>query len=206
MTFAPGQSGNLNGRPSGARNKRTQEILDLIKASGHKDPLLALSELVSSSKDEAVVAQASSMLAPYLHSKLASKPTPPDPVYVEQALNLPAPSTIRQAYENIAQLSHMKAQGQLDIATATSLIEDQKVILYALIDEAKLLTVQGGAPEQTIFIEGGLPALPGTNITMPPARMNGKDAIDPDPNFTSGNSPQGQEDPGQGPPPGSTEP
>jgi hypothetical protein len=93
MTFAPGQSGNLNGRPSGARNKRTQEFLDLIKAAGHKDPLVALSELVSNSKDEAVVAQASSMLAPYLHSKLAAKVTPPDPVYVEQALNLPAPST-----------------------------------------------------------------------------------------------------------------
>jgi hypothetical protein len=180
MPFAPGQSGNLNGRPSGSRNRRTQEILDLIKASGHKDPLLALSELVSNSKDEAVVAQASSMLAPYLHSKLAAKVTPPDPVYVEQALNLPAPYTIRQAYENIAQLSHMKAQGQLDIATATSLIEDQKVILYALIDEAKLLAAAGGSPEQTIYIEGGLPPLPGTEIIMPPTPMNGKDAIEPD--------------------------
>jgi hypothetical protein len=156
-TWKPGESGNPNGRPAGSRNIRTREVLDLIRAQGHKDPLVTLSELQNSSDDEGIRATAANMLAPYLHSKLAAKPQPPDPVYVEEAINLPRPTTIKQAYENIALLTEYKSQARLDLATADSLINDQKVILYALIDEAKLLAVQGGGPETTIKIEGGLP-------------------------------------------------
>jgi hypothetical protein len=36
-----------------------------------------------------------------------------------------------------------------------------------LIEEAKLITAQGGGPEQVIKIEGGLPELPGTRVEMP---------------------------------------
>jgi hypothetical protein len=146
--WKPGVSGNPGGRPAGSRNIRTQEVLDLIRAQGHKDPLVTLSELQNSSDDDGIRATAANMLAPYLHSKLAAKPQPPDPVYVEQAINLPRPTTIKQAYENIALLTE-----------------------YALIDEAKLLAAQGGSPEQVIRIEGGMPVLPGTNIIMP--ELNG---------------------------------
>ena len=105
----------------------------------------------------------------YVHSKLAAKPQPPDPVYVEEAVNLPRPTTIKQAYENLALLTEYKSQAKLDLVTADSLISDQKVILYALIDEAKLLAAQGGAPEQVIRIEGGMPRAPGhEGIIMPP--------------------------------------
>ena len=134
-------------------------MLDLIRAQGYKDPLVTLSELQNSSDDEGIRATAANMLAPYPHSKLAAKPQPPDPVYIEEAISLPKPDTIRQAYENIAHLTEMKATGKLDLATADSLINGQKVILYALIDEQKLLAVQGGGPETTIKIEGGLPSL-----------------------------------------------
>jgi hypothetical protein len=167
--FKPGEVRNPNGRPTGSRNKRTQEVLDLIRAQGHKDPLVTLSELQNSADDEGIRASAANMLAPYLHSKLAAKPQPPDPVYVEEAVNLPRPTTIKQAYENIAHLTEMKSTGKLDLVTADSLISDQKVILYALIDEAKLLAAQGGAPEQVIRIEGGMPRAPGhEGIIMPP--------------------------------------
>jgi hypothetical protein len=112
------------------------------------------------------------MLAPFLHSKMAVKPVPPDPVYLEQAVSLPRPTTIREAYENILKLSEMKAQGQLDVATADSLIADQRVVLNAMVDEAKLIAAQGDPTQpQQIIITGGLPELPGTSITMP--QLNG---------------------------------
>ena len=41
--WTSGHSGNPEGRPKGSRNKRTQEILDLIQGRGDKDPLDALS-------------------------------------------------------------------------------------------------------------------------------------------------------------------
>jgi hypothetical protein len=67
----------------------------------------------------------------------------------------------------------MKAQGQIDLVTADSLINDQRVVLNAMVDEAKLLAAQGdpSVPQQ-IVITGGLPAIPGTNITMP-EQLNG---------------------------------
>jgi uncharacterized protein DUF5681 len=172
--WRPGQSGNPNGRPVGSRNNRTKEVIERIIALGHKDPLITLAELQANSDDENVRATAANMLAPYLHSKLAAKPQPPDPVYVEEAISLPRPTTIKQAYENIALLTEYKSQAKLDIATADSLINDQKIILYALIDDAKLHAAQGGSPEQVIRIEGGLPELPGTNIIMP-TPLNGHD-------------------------------
>jgi hypothetical protein len=172
--WKPGQSGNPNGRPVGSRNNRTKEVVEQILALGLKDPLVTLAELQATDPDSGIRATAANMLAPYLHSKLAAKPQPPDPVYIEQAVNLPRPISVRQASDNIALLSEMKAQGKIDIATADNLINDQKVILYALLDEQKLLTAQGGAPEQVIRIEGGLPELPGTNIIMP-TPLNGHD-------------------------------
>lgn len=167
-----GQSGNPNGRPKDARRPRTQEVIALIKSYGHKDPLETLSELQHNSQDEAIRATAANMLAPYLHSKLASTPVPPPPVYIEEAISLPRPTSIDQASNNIARLSEMKAQGQLDFATADSLINDNRTILYALIDEAKLLAAQGGSPQQTIRIENALPQLPGTRIVMPNVNGN----------------------------------
>jgi hypothetical protein len=69
MTFQPGVAANPNGRPKGSRNRRTQEILDLIQGRGDKDPLDALSEIITTNKDAAIVAQAANILAPYVHSK-----------------------------------------------------------------------------------------------------------------------------------------
>jgi hypothetical protein len=158
--WKPGVSGNPGGRPAGSRNIRTQEVLDLIRAQGHKDPLVTLSELQNSSDDEDIRATAANMLAPYLHSKLAAKPQPPDPVYVEQAIHLPRPTTIKQAYENIALLTEYKSTAKLDFVTADSLINDQKVILYALIDEAKLLAAQGGHQSRSSASKVACPCSP----------------------------------------------
>jgi hypothetical protein len=114
---------------------------------------------------------AANMLAPYLHSKNATKPVQPDPVYFETEA-LPRPANISEACSNIALLSEMKATGQLDVVTADSLINDQRIILNAMVDEAKLLAANPdpNVPQQ-IIVTGGLPELPGTQIVMP--QING---------------------------------
>src|SRR6516225_4085706 len=99
--FQPGQVTNPNGRPVGSRNNRTKEIVEKIIALGHQDPLITLAELQAKSHDEAIRATAANMLAPYLHSKNATKPVAPDPVYFEQAVSLSRPTNIREAYSNI---------------------------------------------------------------------------------------------------------
>jgi hypothetical protein len=158
----------------GSRNNRTKEIVNQIVAAGYKDPLVTLAELQATDPDPGIRATAANMLAPYLHSKNMAKPVPPDPVYFEQAVTLPRPTNIREAYENILKLSEMKALAQLDVATADSLINDQRVVLNAMVDEAKLIAAQCDPnAQQVIKIEGGLPELPGTNITMP--QLNGHD-------------------------------
>jgi len=167
MVFQPGHE-HSKGRPTGARNRSSYELREKLKARGDRDPAEFLSSIVSDNTQSTEVRiAASGQLMPYYHSKLGATPVPPPPVYVQEAVSLPAPSTIRQAYKNISRLSEMKAQGQLDFATADSLINDQRVILNALVDEAKLIAAQGPTGDMTIHIEGGLPSLPGTNIAMP---------------------------------------
>ena len=167
MVFQPGHE-HSKGRPTGARNRSSYELREKLKARGDRDPAEFLSSIVSDNNQSTEVRiAASGQLMPYYHSKLGATPVPPPPVYVQEAVSLPAPSTIRQAYKNISRLSEMKAQGQLDFATADSLINDQRVILNALVDEAKLIAAQGPTGDMTIHIEGGLPSLPGTNIAMP---------------------------------------
>ncbi len=170
----PGKSGNPNGRPAGARNKTSYALRERLKARGDKDPAEFLSELVSNeSEPKELRIAASGQLMPYYHSKLGASPVAPDPVYFEQAVTLPRPTSIREAYENILKLTEMKALGQLNVVSADSLISDQRTVLNAMVDEAKLFSAQGGSPEQTIRIEGGLPPLPGTDVIMPDRNLNG---------------------------------
>ena len=162
------QPGN-DGRPKGARNRGSYELRERLKARGGKDPAEFLSDIISNSNasTECKIA-ASANLMPYYHSKLGATPIPPSPIYAQEAVSLPRPKTIREAYENVLKLSEMKAQGQLDVTTADSLIADQKTVLNAMVDEAKLLAAAGNPnQEQRIIIEGGLPPIPGTEVIMP---------------------------------------
>jgi hypothetical protein len=173
QSWKPGQKVEGGGRPSGARNRRTTEIVNQIIAAGHQDPLLTLAELQAKSSDEGIRATAANMLAPYLHSKVGTTPVPAPPRYMEIQQQINKPKSIAEAYDNIFYLSDLKAKGEIDIESADSLITDQRVVLNAMVDEAKLLSAQGGSPEQTISIEGGLPELPGTDVIMPDREMNG---------------------------------
>jgi hypothetical protein len=173
--FKPGSSGNPNGRPTGSRNKSSYELRERLKARGGKDPAEFLSDIISSSdaSTECKIA-ASGQLMPYYHSKLGATPIPPSPIYVQEAISLPRPTNIQSAYENILKLSEMKASGQLDFVTADSLINDQRVVLNAMVDEAKLIVARGDPnAEQKIIIEGGLPTLPGCDNLIMPHQLNG---------------------------------
>jgi hypothetical protein len=170
LTFKSGEVSNPNGRPKGSRNKRTEEIFTRLEARGDLDPADLLSSIVTNTTEpKELRIQAAGLLLPYRYGKCGSLV----PLrYNEQPVQVPRATSIQQATDNIAYLSELKAQGQLDLDFADSLITDNKAILAALVEEAKLLAAQGGPREQTIRIEGGLPELPGTNVIMP-HEMNG---------------------------------
>jgi hypothetical protein len=141
--------------------------MEEIKGLGHKDALLVLSTIANDeSADIAYRVTAASSLAPFQHPKLASLPTPR---YIDEPIQLPEPTTIEQANKNIAYISNLKAQGLIDLDFANSLIADNTTIANNLIaeEELKFKISPPSERDQTITIEGGLPALPGTNITMP---------------------------------------
>jgi hypothetical protein len=167
VTFKAGENwnGNASGRPKGARNRRTQEVLDLIQARGDKDPLDALSDLITNNKDPAIVASASNILAPYLHSKRSTTPAPrffPEPVVV------PIFHTIEQAEEYLAQIPVMLGNCSIDSQSAlelSTLVRNWIEAKLAHINTDLKVEAQGTG-DATIRIEGGLPVLPGTNINM----------------------------------------
>jgi hypothetical protein len=72
-------------------------------------------------------------------------------------------------------LTDLKAQGQIDIDIADSLIGGLRTMAQSIVAEEELKLKYANSPlaskEQTIQIEGGLPALPGTNVIMP--ELNG---------------------------------
>jgi hypothetical protein len=164
MPFYPGESGNPNGRKPGSRNRRTQEILDLIQARGDTDPLDALSAIVTTNKDPNIVATASSILAPYCHSKRGTLPAPrflPEPVAV------PTFTSITQAEDYLASIPVLLGRGEIDSQTAlelSTLTKNWLDAIYAHQEYDLKLAAQGGGSDTTIRITGGLPPLPGSNI------------------------------------------
>jgi hypothetical protein len=178
MPYESGEAwkGNASGRPKGTRNKRTQEILDMIAERGDTDPLDYLSGIVSGNGQYTTEQKtiAANYLLPYKHSKCGTTPVPR---YIAEPIELPhlKPQTLEQINENINFITELKAQGRLDIDIADSFINGQRAIANNLIAEEELKLKIANSPaalgDQTIQIVGGLPALPGTSIIMP--EMNG---------------------------------
>jgi hypothetical protein len=167
-SFVNGQIGNPNGRPLGSRNKRTKEIIQQIIESNNKDPLITLSEISSTDPDSSIRAAAANMLAPYMHSKMQSTPAPR---FVEESFDIPTFTHISDAEQFLARIAALVSSGSLDIQTGLELSTLAKNWIDAQCAREELAIKQYNAGttehEQTIRIEGGLPALPGTNITMP---------------------------------------
>jgi hypothetical protein len=154
------------GRPKGSLNKRTQEVLDLIQGRGDTDPLDALSKLITTSQDPNIVATASNMLAPYVHSK---RGTLPAPRFIPEQIEVPTFTSIDKAEDYLNDLSVRLGHGELDSQSALelgSLVKQWIDSRRAGLELDLKIAAQNHGPNTTIRIEGGLPSLPGTNVIM----------------------------------------
>jgi hypothetical protein len=92
------------GRPPGAKNKRTKELLDRLAARGDLDPADFLSSIVSNpeeSKDDRI--RASGLLLSIMHPKMQSTPVP---LYIECPIPIPDFHTISEAADYLRRLLH----------------------------------------------------------------------------------------------------
>jgi hypothetical protein len=167
MPWSPGQSGNPHGY-SGPRNRRRHEVFEIIKGLGHKDALVTLSTLAHESQDEGIKMAAAAALAPYCHPKLQATPTPR---FVETPIEVPEFTHLGDAESFLAKIAALVSLGEVDIQTGLELSTLAKNWIDAQYarEELAIKQINAGTTEheQTIHITGGLPALPGTNITMP---------------------------------------
>jgi hypothetical protein len=168
MTFQPGH--NLSsGRPPGAVNRRSEELRRRLRDRGDVDPADYCSSIVSSETEPTELKlAAANYLLPYLYPKRGAVPTPR---YVEESIDIPQFTHLSDAEQFIAKVAALTARGELDIQTALELSTLAKNWIdsqYAR-EELSLKQINAGTSdhEQIIRIEGGLPPLPGSNITMP---------------------------------------
>src|SRR5262245_42807581 len=166
MPWAPGQSGNPHGY-AGPRERRRKEVFDIIKNLGHKDALETLSYLQHNEQiDPGLRIAAASALAPYCHPKMQATPTPR---FVDLQIDIPEFTHVSDAENFLAKIALLVARGQLDIQSAQELSALVKTWIDTQYAKDEL-QFKINPPEQrdtTIHITGGLPELPGTNITMP---------------------------------------
>jgi hypothetical protein len=165
--WQPGQSGNPAGRPKGSRNRRTVEMFELLESRGDKDPIDFLSDYITNGKDDNLKVQAANIVAPYKHSKQS---TTPAPQFIPEPITVPNFASIEEAETYLASLPLLLGKGELDSQTALELSQLIRNWISAKFDHEELqmrLAAHGGYAEQRITIHGGLPPLPGTNITMP---------------------------------------
>jgi len=166
MTWEPGHSGNPNGY-KGPRDRARREVFEKIKGLGHLDAIEILSTIANDQNAElGYRVAASSALVPYCHPKLQSLPTLR---WVETPIEVPEFIHLSDAESFLAKIAAMVARGELDIQTGLELSTLAKNWIDAQYAKEEL-QFKINPPEQrdtVIRVEGGLPALPGTNITMP---------------------------------------
>src|SRR5262249_61407861 len=101
-----------------------------------------------------------------VHPKLQSTPTPR---FVELQLDVPEFTHVSDAENFLAKIALLVARGHLDIQSAQELSALVKTWIDTQYTKEEL-AYKISPPETrdtTIRIEGGLPAFPGTNVTMP---------------------------------------
>jgi hypothetical protein len=174
MTFQPGVSGNPKGY-NGGRRKGTREAFQAIQNAGYIDPLVNLAKIQHESENEGTRASAAVALLGYCHPKLQAVAVPR---YIENPIEVPEFTSVEVAEQFLAKITTLLASGQLDLDFADSLTKTTMGWIqsqYAKQGIDLKAQAQGAADSDTVIrIEGGLPALPGTNITMPPREhLNG---------------------------------
>jgi hypothetical protein len=166
MPWEPGKSGNPNGY-KGPRDRARREVFETIKNLGHKDALETLSYLQHNEQiDPGLRIAAASALAPYCHPKMQSTPTPR---FIDLQLDVPEFTHVSDAENFLAKIALLVARGHLDIQSGQELSGLVKTWIdtqYAK-DELQYKIKPPEQRDTVIKIQGGMPALPGTNITMP---------------------------------------
>lgn len=119
VTFQPGNTYSP-GRPKGSRNRRTQQILDLLQERGDKDPLDFLSEIISNENHYPVElkVQAANYLTPYLHSK---RGTLEAPRFIDTPIQVPEFQSLADAENYLALIPVHLGRGEMDSRTALEL-------------------------------------------------------------------------------------
>jgi hypothetical protein len=176
-SWKPGERVPGSGRPAKSRNRRDYDLFLQLQEEGDLGSARYLSSIVTDRENKYTTEQrsyAAVNLLPFQNSKMSSVPSP---IYLSDPVEYPhpRPSSIAEATDNIAHIDKLFTSGALDLVSYNSLKDTQQKYINTMIDEAKLIAAQGGDPnhEQVIRIEGGLPPLPGTNITMPEQHLNG---------------------------------
>src|SRR6516225_6943420 len=167
MTFQPGYTFSPD-RRHGSRNKRTAEI-STVSRPGDLDPADLLSSIVTNNEEpKELRIQAAGLLMPYKYSKCGTAPVQ---VYIDVPLDTPEFTHLSDAEQFLAKVAALVAHGQLDFQAGQNLSALAKNWIETQYAREELAIKQYNAGttehEQTIHITGGLPALRGTNITMP---------------------------------------
>src|SRR5262245_15662904 len=166
MPWAPGQSGNPAGY-AGPRERRRKEVFEIIKNLGHKDALETLSYLQHNEQIEpGLRIAAASALAPFCHPKMQATPTPR---FIDLQIDVPEFTHVSDAENFLAKIALLCAKGHLDIQSAQELSGLVKTWIDSQYAREEL-QFKINPPEQrdsVIRVEGGLPPLPGCNVTMP---------------------------------------
>jgi hypothetical protein len=165
------------GRPPGAKNKRTTEFVEFREkwlANGGQNPLERIFKLAES-QDEGIALQASQWL-----EKVYGLP-----YFPKSRVPVPKFQSIKDAEAYLVTIAMQFGDGEIDPDTALALSTLVRTWISVKHQDAEIELKKihiDGPGEQTIRIDGGLPALPGTNITMP-LPVNGHEinghALDP---------------------------
>jgi hypothetical protein len=164
MGLHPGQTNNPNGRPEGARNRRTAAVLDLIDERGDRDPI----DIASEKANDATLSPEQrapyvKLVADYKHSKMGA--TVPRS-YLTEPIEPPfvPPKSFHEINQNKAYLDSLWNAGRLDLASYNRACVSQQEYANNLEAEFKLAAQGQPSGEQVIRIEGGMGQLPGTSI------------------------------------------
>jgi hypothetical protein len=166
MTWKPGQSGNPAGK------KKTSSLLRRLGSEDMKTPddIRGLNIVASIAGFAHATLQmrltAGSILAQYQDLKPSERPI--------EDLNLPKPTTVEIATENIAAIAHAVTAGKLSPEVAPKVIAPQKDFIDAVVGssvEQRLAALEQAAerdpPKVKTIVVGGLPPLPGASVSMP---------------------------------------
>jgi hypothetical protein len=183
MPFVKGALNPGNGRPVGSQNRRSKALFDRLEARGDLDPADFLSSIVTDpNQSPEYRIQSANNLLPFKYPRVSSVAPPR---YIEDAPPLPPLDSLKNAVDSIALIEQAMASGSFDVQSGQDLISACKEYIAGLnimeveAMKERLEVLEANASNsnqnQIPHVQGGMPALPGTRISMPgqPPATNG---------------------------------